>query len=151
MKTTRSARPEIHLDEISVPSFGYELLREEVLTNILGKDSPDILYWSGKKLARSYPLPSLTEITLFFEKAGWGQLIMKKEQKNELFFELTSPLISNRIQKQKDSHYKLEAGFIAQQIEIQTGMITEAYEQVQKKLETVEIIVRWDHKDHITQ
>jgi hypothetical protein len=149
LKTTRSARPDIHLDEVSVPSFGYELLREEVLSNILGKDSPEILYWSGKQLARSYPLPSLSDIALFFEKAGWGNLIMKKEQRNELLFELTSPLISHRIQKQKDSHYKLEAGFIAQQIETQTGMITEAYEQVQKKAESVEIIVRWDYKDHI--
>jgi predicted hydrocarbon binding protein len=150
LKNTRSTQQDISLEEISVPSFGFELIREELLTNILGKDAPDILYWSGKQLARTHPLQSLPEIITFFENAGWGQLAVKKELKNELQLELSGQLITRRIRLNKESHYKLEAGFLAQQLEMQNGMITEAYEQLQKKTEHVEIIVRWDHKDIIT-
>ncbi|MFD2446265.1 YslB family protein [Bacillus sp. CGMCC 1.16607] len=147
MRKFRSPEPEVEMEDITIPSFGYDLVREELLTNILGKDAPDILYWSGKNLARSYPLQSITEIIAFFEKAGWGQLSIKKETKNDIFFELTSPLIIYRFQSNKETHYKIEAGFLAQQIETQNGMITEAFEQVHKKAGTVEFTVRWDRKD----
>lgn len=147
MKKTRSQEHELMLEEITVPSFGYELIREELLTNILGKDAPEILYWSGKQLARSYPLQNPNEISAFFVEAGWGTLTIEKEIKNELHFTLSSPLIKKRLQLKQQVHFKLEAGFLAQQIEAQMGMITEAYEQVQKKAEFVEIIVRWDQKD----
>ena len=56
----------------SVTSFGYELVREELLHEILGKDTAEILYWAGKRLARNYPLSSLEEIISFFEQASWG-------------------------------------------------------------------------------
>jgi hypothetical protein len=147
LKKTRSDHHDVIMEEITVPSFGYELLREELLTNILGKDAPEILYWSGKSLARSYPLKNLQEISSFFEKAGWGQLSIKKETKNELYFELSSPLIENRFQLNKNTHYKLESGFLAQQIESQIGMIAEATEQVHKKEKNIEFTVRWDKKD----
>jgi hypothetical protein len=149
LKKTRSAEQDITLDEILVPSFGYELIREELLTNILGKDAPEILYWSGKHLARTHLLQNLNEISAFFEEAGWGALTVKKELKNELLFELSSPLIKRRIQLKPDAQFKLEAGFLAQQIETQIGMITEAYEQIQKKAGIVEITVRWDQKDMV--
>jgi hypothetical protein len=147
LKKTRSTEPEITLEEISVPSFGYELIREELLTNILGKDAPEILYWSGKHLARTHLLQDLNEISAFFEEAGWGRLTVKKELRNELLFELTSPLIKKRIDLKPDAHFKLEAGFLAQQIETQIGMVSEAYEQIHKKAGLVEITVRWDQKD----
>ncbi|HLO10914.1 MAG TPA: YslB family protein [Pseudoneobacillus sp.] len=149
MKNTRTAEQDVSLEDISVPSFGYELIREELLTNILGKDAPEILYWSGKQLARSHRLENMTDIAIFFEKAGWGHLTIKKELKNERHFELSSPLIKKRLQLIKQPHFKLEAGFLAQQIETQNGMITEAYEQVQTKAGIVEFIVRWDQKDII--
>lgn len=149
LKKTRSAEPEILLEEISVPSFGYELIREELLSNILGKDAPEVLYWAGKQIARTHLLQDLAEISAFFEEAGWGTLTIKKELKNELLYELSSPLIQRRIQLKPDTHFKLEAGFLAQQIESQNDLITEAYEQIQKKAGLVEITVRWDLKDHI--
>ncbi|WP_442595334.1 YslB family protein [Neobacillus sp. D3-1R] len=149
MKKTRSDDHVLSLEEILIPSFGYELVREELLTNILGKDAPDILYWSGKRLARSYPLDSLSDIIQFFERAGWGELAIKREASNEISFTLTSPLIIHRLQQNKDSHFKLETGFLAQQIELQTEMLAEAYEQIHKKVGLVEIIVRWDKKDRI--
>jgi hypothetical protein len=149
LKKTRSAEHEITLEESFVPSFGYELIREELLTNILGMDAPEILYWSGKHLARKHLLQNLNEISAFFEEAGWGDLTVKKESKNELLFELSSPLIKRRLLLKPEAHFKLEAGFLAQQIESQIGMIAEAYEQIQKKAGFVEITVRWDQKDII--
>jgi predicted hydrocarbon binding protein len=147
VKKTRSAEPEILLEEISVPSFGYELIREELLSNILGKDSPDILYWAGKHLARSHLLQNTAEIAAFFEEAGWGTLSILKESKHELHFELTSPLVKRRVQLKPDAHFRLEAGFLAQQIESQLGLIAEAHEQTNKKLGIVLFTVRWDQKD----
>jgi predicted hydrocarbon binding protein len=150
LKKTRSSEHDILLEDVTVPSFGFELLREELLPTILGKDAPEILYWAGKQLARSNHLQDLTDISSFFEKAGWGSLTIKKESKSELLFELTSPLIQRRLELKQETHYKLEAGFLAQQIETQIGMITEAYEQIQKKSRLVEITVRWDQKDIVS-
>jgi predicted hydrocarbon binding protein len=147
VKKTRSADSEILLEDITVPSFGYELIREELLSNILGKDAPDILYWAGKHLARTHLLQNIAEIAAFFEEAGWGTLTIIKESKNELQFELTSPLVKRRIQLKPDLHFKLEAGFLAQQIESQLGLIAEAHEQTNKKQGFVLITVRWDQKD----
>ena len=43
-----------HLPSVSL--FGHELIRNDLLHELLGKDAPEILYWAGKKLARQYPL-----------------------------------------------------------------------------------------------
>ncbi|MHC0037432.1 YslB family protein [Pseudoneobacillus sp. C159] len=147
MKKLRSMEEEISLHEISVPSFGYELIREELLSNILGKDAPEILYWAGKQLARNYLLQNLDEISAFFSEAAWGTLTVKKEHKNELIFELTSELISRRLKLKQDIHFRLEAGFLAQQIENQLRMVAEANVQIHKKAGIIEITVRWDQKD----
>lgn len=149
MKITRRAEHQDFIEDIAVPSFGYELIREELLNTLLGKDSPEILYWAGKTLARTYPLKNINEITAFFLEAGWGNLLIKKESKGEAHFELTGPLISNRIQLNKATHYKLEAGFLAQQLETQNGMVAEATDNIHKRSSTVEIIVKWDKTDAI--
>ena len=81
-----------HTDESRTATiFGYELLREVLLPEILGKDTPEILYWAGKRIARIYPVNTLEEIIEFFNRAAWGDLTLKSENKNEMEFELTSP------------------------------------------------------------
>ena len=60
--------------EMHIPIFGYELIRELVLNDILGKDSPHVLYWAGKQLARKFPLHNIDEIINFFSSACWGDL-----------------------------------------------------------------------------
>ncbi|MFL6556844.1 MAG: DUF2507 domain-containing protein, partial [Bacillus sp. (in: firmicutes)] len=32
----------------TISIFGYELIRDILLPEILGKDTPEILYWAGK-------------------------------------------------------------------------------------------------------
>ncbi|WP_026581847.1 YslB family protein [Bacillus sp. J33] len=131
----------------SVPVFGYELIREVLLQDLLGNDAPEILYWAGKRLARKYPLESAGHIAEFFQNAGWGSLSIKNETKNEIEMELTSPLIAERCKKNDSCTFQLEAGFIAQQIEFQKEVICEAFEHPRKKTGKIHITVKWDKKD----
>lgn len=133
--------------EATVPAFGYELIREILLPSLLGKDTKTILYWAGKDLARKFPLQSFDEMVDFFVKAGWGSLTTIKETKNEWTMELTSPLISERLSTHNDCTFQLEAGFLAQQIESQKQVITEAYEHPKKRAKKVHFTIKWDRKD----
>src|SRR3954467_5398499 len=117
----------------TIPTFGYELLREVLLPEILGDDAPAILYWAGKQLARKYPLNNFQEIIHFFKQAGWGNLTILNEAKNECKLELSSTVISKRMQSKGNHHFQLEAGFLAQQIEILKQVVTETFEHPRKR------------------
>ncbi|WP_084786861.1 YslB family protein [Bacillus tuaregi] len=150
--TATEVHQEVTIEE-TVPAFGYELIREVLLPEILGDDTPEILYWAGKKLARKFPLSSLEEIIDFFHQAGWGHLTILKESKNELELELSSSIILNRMQdkKSRDSHhFQLEAGFLAEQLEMQKQVISEAFEHPRKKSAKVHFTIKWDKKDIVS-
>lgn len=134
---------------LSVPAFGYELLREVLIPELLGKEAPDILYWAGKILARKYPLMDINELVEFFDQAGWGHLSILKESKHELEIELSSDLILERLELHQDCHFKLEAGFLAQQIELQKKIMTEAFEHPNKRNGKIRFTVKWDQKDPV--
>ncbi|MDE3839828.1 DUF2507 domain-containing protein [Bacillus methanolicus] len=134
-------------DSPVVSAFGYELIRDILLPELLGKDASDILYWAGKRLARQFPLENFDEMRVFFQKASWGTLIITNESNNELEVELTGGIISQRLQSKKDISFQLEAGFIAQQIEQQKQVIAEAFEHPHKKGSKVQFTVKWDKKD----
>ncbi|WML47342.1 DUF2507 domain-containing protein [Neobacillus sp. PS3-34] len=104
---------------------------------------------AGKRLARKYPLNSLDEINDFFVKASWGQLEMKTATKNEMEFEMNSPFIVSRVKSKSEYFFQLEAGFLAQQIELLKGAVTEAFEHPVKKAQKVQFTVKWDQKDTI--
>nr|WP_141432054.1 YslB family protein [Bacillus sp. 03113] len=131
----------------TVPVFGYELLREVLIPDLLGKDAAEILYWAGKKLARKYPLKSYEEAVHFFQEAGWGQLTLKSEKKNEQEFELEGPIVTKRLSKKEECFFQLEAGFLAQQIEHQKNVVSEGYEQPKKRGGKVQFTIKWDSKD----
>jgi predicted hydrocarbon binding protein len=133
----------------NISLFGYELLRETVLPEILGNDAPEILYWAGKRVARKFPLPDYNEIIEFFTKASWGLLEIKSENKDEIEFELTSSLTIPRVKSKHEHYFQLEAGFLAQQIETQKGATAETFEHPSKKGNKVQFTVKWDKKDTI--
>jgi predicted hydrocarbon binding protein len=135
------------LENIYISGFGYELIREVLLPDLLGKDTASILYWAGKNLARKYPLETVEDIITFFDKAGWGTLTVASERKDELEFELTSPLIEARLFSKEECTFQLEAGFLAQQIEQQKKLVTETYEQQKKRAKKIIFTVKWDRKD----
>ncbi|WML45593.1 YslB family protein [Neobacillus sp. PS3-40] len=145
---TPAEQPQIE-ESRTATIFGYELLREVLLPEILGKDTPEILYWAGKRLARIYPLNTLEEMIEFFNRAAWGDLTLKSENKNEMEFELTSPLIISRVKSKAEHFFQLEAGFLSQQIQNQKEVIAEAFEHPIKRSHKIQFTVKWDNKDQI--
>lgn len=131
---------------LTVPAEGYELFRDVLLPELLGKEQASILYWAGKKVARQYPLDSVQTIIDFFKRTGWGDLSLVKEKKNSYLFSLTGELISKRFESKKDVLYQLEAGFLAEQLQMQSERITEAYEEVFPRKNQVLFTVQWDTK-----
>lgn len=130
----------------TISSFGYELIRDHVLSSILGKHEDDVLYWAGKELARKFPCKSQEEIIAFFNDASWGTLTIVKESRDGRIFHLTNDpqflQINNR-------SFRLEAGFIAEQIQHIQGYLTECYEEKRDKQQFVNFTVKWDVKERI--
>ncbi|WP_019242841.1 MULTISPECIES: YslB family protein [Bacillus] len=135
------------LQNETVSIFSKEILRDVLLPDLLGKEHTQVLYWAGKQLARKFPLTDLNEVIDFFENAGWGILQEEKHTKNEAEFTLFGPIVTRRFDLNEDSEFQLEAGFLAQQIELQKKRITEAAPEAKRKAEKAKFIVRWDTKD----
>lgn len=147
METTVSPQQQPNNKEVS--SFGYALVRDVLLFDLFGTDTPDILYWSGKRLARKYPQQTIEDIILFFNKASWGQLSLKKEANSTIHFELSGELVKKRIMNHATDSFQLEAGFLAEQIQLQKKCITEAFHCPKKRAAKVFITVQSDEKDRL--
>ncbi|WP_379965704.1 YslB family protein [Ectobacillus sp. sgz5001026] len=135
------------LNNIPIHPLAVQLLRDDLIPDLLGKEADRILYWAGKSLVQRYPLETIEDIITFFDKACWGTLTVSEQKKNEMHFQLMSPFISDRYQKKQSTTYQLEAGFLAGQIQKQRGVTAETYEDQKKRTEKVQFIVQWDPKD----
>ncbi|WP_102691134.1 DUF2507 domain-containing protein [Rummeliibacillus pycnus] len=129
-----------------ITQFGYELIRDHVLSSILGKNEEDILYWCGKDLARKFPLYGLDEAVAFFKEAGWGDLTIDKVSACEAFCSLTG---DPEILKFDQRCFRLEAGFLAQHQQQCCGFLTECYEEKKPKQSIVKFHIKWDLKDKV--
>ncbi|PWF99592.1 YslB family protein [Levilactobacillus bambusae] len=109
------------------------LIRDVLLTNILGDDSDSITYWAGKQLARQFPIGSPTDLTVFFEQAGFGELELVKSGNHRQVWRLSGPSIETRISHVEQPDFMLEAGFLAESIQQQTGDLTEAQLSLEQK------------------
>lgn len=130
----------------TIPSFGYEILRDGVLRSILGKHEADVLYWAGKEIARKFPLFTFDEAPSFFAQAGWGDLMLEKETNDSYILVLTGDA---DILKYDERSFRLEAGFLAEQVQKLNGFLTECHEEVNTKKQFVKFNVKWDVKDPI--
>lgn len=130
----------------TISSFGYEIIRDHILSSILGKHEDDVLYWAGKELARKFPCKSQDELIVFFADACWGTLELIKESKDGRIFQLTN---DPEILQIKQRSFKLEAGFIAEQIQLAKGYLTECYNEKREKQQYVMFTVKWDVKERI--
>lgn len=133
------------LVDIPVNLFGYELIRTELLSNLLGKDAEPILYWAGKELARKHPVASYGEMVSFFEEVSFGTLNRTKEKRTSHEYILSGKVVKMRL-ADKSAVFSLEAGFLAEQMQLMTGMYTEGYAERTKKNEVL-ITLQWDKKD----
>ncbi len=150
MKKNLSEAIEVdEIEELQVPAFGYELVREIVLQDILGEDSYHILYWAGKQLARKFPLTSMGEVVAFFQSAGWGHLVIEKETNDEMELILTGEITKRRLEIYPECHFQLEAGFLAEQCVLQKKFYSEAIADIKKRYNKVLFTVKWDTKDPI--
>ncbi|WP_042474878.1 YslB family protein [Bacillus ndiopicus] len=128
----------------TIPTFGYEIIRDYVLSSILGKHEEDVLYWSGKEIARKFPLFSMEEAAVFFKEAGWGTLSLEKETKDSRTYILTGDPDTLKF----DSRcFRLEAGFLAQQLQHQIGFLTECYDEKNSKKQYVQFHLKSDLKE----
>lgn len=127
-----------------IPTFGYEIIRDQILSSILGKHEQEILYWAGKEVARKYPLFSLEEIGSFFNQAGWGDITLTKQSKDSFTYTLTG---DDALLKFEQRCFRIEAGFLAEHIQKMNGYLTECFEEVIPKKETVIFTVKWDLKE----
>ncbi|RWR05184.1 YslB family protein [Siminovitchia fortis] len=134
----------------AVPVFAYELLRDVLIPELLGGDTHEISYWAGKHIARKFPLLSLDEAIEFFREAGWGHLHIVHEKKNEFLLELSGDIVERRLVMGSDPCFRLEAGFLAEQVQSMKQAAAEAFEEINKKHGKVALVVRWDHKAILT-
>lgn len=129
--------------------FGYELIRDILIPNLLGTDTHEILYWAGKELARHYPLENRQDIIRFFDQAGFGLLEATKEHRNKQIYTLSGEIVQARLEHAQPS-FNLEAGFLAEQIQMQDGLYTEALTEVNKRTKSITFIVQSDVKDRLS-
>ena len=115
--TSVEEKTQVETDPLTVPAYGYELIREILIPELLGRDTPDLLYWAGKRIARLFPLHAIEEAYTFFQKVGWGNLEVVKQTKNEITYQLSSDLIEKRLKEKGKCTFQLEAGYLAQQYE----------------------------------
>ncbi|GIN59139.1 hypothetical protein J8TS2_34580 [Lederbergia ruris] len=146
--STQTFQKEAKTDQL-VPLFAYELLRDILIPEMLGNDTDEISYWVGKHIARTFPLLSNEEISSFFKEAAWGDLELVEQNKKEMKLELTGDIVERRLLMHNEPSFRLEAGFIAEQIQSQKNLVTEAHEEIVKKKKKVFFIVRWDLKDPV--
>lgn len=141
---------EIETIDRTVPAFSYQLLRDVLIPELLGNDQATILYWAGKNLSRRFPLESTEEFVDFFTRAGWGTLSIEAESKTSITFLLKPEWIEVRLKENKHVLFTLEAGFLAQQVQMLKNRFADAQSSVKKGRE-VSIIVQWDQKDEVNE
>lgn len=117
-----------------------------MLSSVLGAHEGEILYWAGKDIARQFPIFSIEEIPAFFTEAGWGNLTLLESSKKEAFYELANDIDAIKIKQRK---FQLEAGFIAEQYQKLTGILTECHAEPKPKHKTVRFHVKWDKKETV--
>ena len=123
--------------DIPSSTIGHEILRTKVLPDLLVKEADSILYFLGRNLAKTYPCSSLDEIGTFFGAMGWDRLSLEKEKKNEYEFTLSGDLTAKRLTYESDYCFKLESGFLAEQISLLSGEFAECAYTCQNRKKTV--------------
>ncbi|WP_268913213.1 YslB family protein [Lentilactobacillus sp. SPB1-3] len=126
--------------------LGQTLLRDDLLTEILGDEAHEILYWAGKRLGRNYRLKSVDDIINFFAQFGFGNLALTKESKNQMDFEITGEIIKTRLSNDADADFQLECGLIAQLVEFISNKQSEA-ENIKRNIKKGIITIRVSSSD----
>ena len=84
----------------------------------------------------------------YFEQAEWGTLKRTKAKHDNQYFELSGEPVALRMQLNPKADFLLEAGFLAETIQLQLGFVTEAIIEKQTS-NTVTFLIQVDSKDPI--
>lgn len=125
------------VEDLQSTGSGYDLLRYVCLPDILGKDANTILYVMGKNIARQIEWKTFDQVADFFIKTGWGTLTDIKEKRREHIFELSGPIITQRMDSDIVIDYRLEAGFLAEAFQQLKGQACECSEEIHIKKNSV--------------
>jgi hypothetical protein len=123
--------------------FINQLYHDFILPDILGEDTPDILYWAGKHVARKYELSNLDDLTQFFAMAGFGQLEQVKETRRQVIFQLSGQSVTDRLASQNND-FALESGIVAEAVQLEKEREAEAAFSPAKHQKGVQITVQFD-------
>ncbi|GGB27955.1 DUF2507 domain-containing protein [Virgibacillus dakarensis] len=129
------------LDELKSTGAGYDVLRYISLPELLGTEADTLLYFIGRNLARKLDIASLDDVYHTFEKLGWGRLELVKEKRKELIFHLMADPVANRINAPFPAEFRIEAGFLAESLQLVKGVSCECLEEIHKKIFQVEFSV----------
>lgn len=139
------------LSNQSGTTFGSEILRDILVPALVGHNE-DILYWSGKLIARKLLLASNSDLRLFFEYAGWGNLKHVKSKKDLHVFELSGESIKMRLSVDENADFKIEAGFIAETYQLHDHHVAEAsIDKIDKDKKIVTISIHVDPQTSINE
>lgn len=132
-----------------VNTLGYEIMRDILIPELIG-DNHNILYWAGKRLAREIFLAKDEDLPIFFSETGWGDLKRTKSNEKQQFFELTGPIVQLRATTIDNPDFLLEAGFLAETIQLQSGFVSECIvKEIKQKKGEVILLVQIDISDPI--
>jgi len=102
------------------------ILRDALIPELLGEDKGAIGYWAGKSLARRFPIGNPTDAAIFFEQVGFGTLTLNKQTAQMTQWQLSGDPVRLRLKTIGDADFTLEAGFLAEMMAQQLGVVTEA-------------------------
>ncbi|WP_337020299.1 YslB family protein, partial [Oceanobacillus massiliensis] len=120
---------------------GYDILRDVGLPELLGQEKDTLSYFMGKSLARKFDMKTLEDIYLMFEKMGWGKLELVKQKKKEFIFHLLSDSVVLRLKAPFEVDIRLEAGFLAESVQLTEGIECECVEEINHRINQVEFTV----------
>ncbi|MBY7143223.1 YslB family protein [Virgibacillus sp. NKC19-3] len=129
------------LDELHTAGAGYDVLRYISLPEILGKESNTLLYFMGRNLARKLDIKAIEDIYYIFDKLGWGNLELIKEKRKELVFHLMADAVVQRLNASFETEFRLEAGFLAEAIQMINERECECVEAINHKIHQIEFTV----------
>lgn len=126
------------LEEFSSETIGQDVLRYICLPEFLGMEKDNLLYFIGKRLARSLEINMLDDIFTVFKKLRWGTLDLIKDKRNKMDFHMMADEIAQRMESSIHIDFLLEAGFLAEAITIITGRPCEVTETINEKIYRVD-------------
>lgn len=141
MTSNQGQIPNSLLDELHTSGAGYDILRYIALPELFGDQANTLLYFTGKNIARKFTLQSINDILLAFEKIGWGKLELIKSSKKSLTFHLMADSVAYRLLAPFDTEFRLEAGFLAESIQMIENIDCECVEEIHKRIHQVEFKV----------